>query len=269
MPNTGIILLGMLGLAWLARGQNGGDQAPQSRGSLSEGQVLYGKNLPGSLGSLLNADISSAGILGGGSAEVLNAPVIGPAATAAVLSGDTAFTAVAVAADTAIPEVASNFTPPAKEIVGTLNALFAAQGPTISEISGNAVRQVGLLAPTESILNTANQPSVAIVNITTEGSGAPVLLEEDTPIEVLQPAAGVPQVVTIFGNDESTVVTTGINRTATSYFTTPGTVVAAIDQGYFSPKPAYVPRTWQQVEEDWAIAQEDIDQMARSVEVDL
>ncbi len=58
MPNTGIILLVMLGLAWLARGQNGGDQATQSRnlppayaqsrtippayGGLLEGGELYG-----------------------------------------------------------------------------------------------------------------------------------------------------------------------------------------------------------------------------------
>ena len=237
MPNTGIIMLGMLGLAWLARGQNGGDQGPES------------------LDSLLNADISSSGIFGGGSKEVLTPPVIGRAETVAVLSGNTAFTAMAVAADTGIPAAAADLVPPAPEIVGTLNALFEAQGPTISEISGNAVRQVGLLATTESILNTANQPSVAIVNITTEGAGPAVLLEEDTPIQVLPPREGIPQVVTIFGNDESTVVTTGINRSSTFYYTTPGTLVAAVDQGYFGPAPAYVPRTWQQIEEDWNIAQ--------------
>jgi len=230
-------MLGALGLMWLMRGQNGNGQEPRS------------------LGGLLNADISSAGMYGGGSAQVLTPPVIGPAATQAVLSGNTAFTAMAVAADTGIPAAASKLTPPTPEISGTLSALFAVQGPTISEISGNAVRQVGLLASTESILHTPNEPSVAIVNITTPSGGAPVMLEEDEPIEVLPQREGVPEVLTIFGNDESTVVTTGINRSATSYFTTPGTLVAAVDQGYFSPAAPYVPRTWQQIESDWDIAQ--------------
>ncbi len=239
MPDAGMLMIGVLGLAWLARGQGGNGQDPQS------------------LGSLLNADISSSGQYSGGSAQVLTPPVIGPQATAAVLSGSTVFTAMAVSVDTGIPEAAANLTPPAREITGTLSALFLAQGPTISEISGNAVRQVGLLAKTESILNTANQPSVAIVDITTAGGGAPVLLEEDTPIEVLPPVLGTPKVITITGNDETTVVTTGINLWTESYFTTPGTIVKAIDQGYFDPpKPAVRDtRTWQQIETDWDIAQ--------------
>jgi len=236
MPNTGILMLGALGLMWLMRGQNGNGQGPRS------------------IGSLLNADIESSGMYSGGSSQVLTAPLIGPGATRAVLSGNTTFTAMAVAADTAIPAAASKLAPPAPEITGTLSALFEAQGPTISEISGNAVRQVGLLASTESILKTPNEPSVAFVNITTPSGSAPVMLEEDEPIEVLPPREGTPEVLTIFGNDGSTPVTTGINRWATSYYTTPGTVVAAIDQGYFSPAPAYVPRTWQQIESDWDIA---------------
>ena len=237
MPNTGILMLGALGLLWLARGQNGNGQEPRS------------------IGSLLSADIDSSGMYGGGSSQVLAAPEIGPVATRAVLSGNTAFTAMAVAADTGIPAAAANLTPPAKEITGTLSALFAAQGPTISEVSGNAVRQVGLLGRQDEILNTANSPSVAIVNITTPSGTAPVMLEEDEPIEVLPPREGAEEVVTIFGDDQSTVVTTGINLSGTSYFTTPGTLVAAVDQGYFSPVPAYVPRTWQQIESDWDIAQ--------------
>jgi len=230
MPDAGILMLGVLGIAWLARGQGGNGQEPQS------------------LGSLLNADISSSGQYSGGSAQVLTPPVIGPQAIAAVVSGNTAFTAMAVAADTGIPAVAANLTPPEPEIVGTLSALFAEQGPTISEISGNAVRQVGFLATTESLLNTANAPSVAIVDITTAGGGEPVLLEEDTPIEVLPSAGGVPVVLTIFGNDQSTVVTTGINPSVESFFTTSGTLIEAVNQGYFTPQPAYVPKTWQQIE---------------------
>jgi len=236
MPNTGILMLGALGLVWLMRGQNGNGQEPRS------------------IGSLLSADIDSSGMYGGGSSQVLTPPVIGPIATGEVLSGNTTFTAMAVAADTGIPGAAANLKPPANEIAGTLSALFVAQGPTISEISGNAVRQVGLLADTESILNTANEPSVAIVNITTPAGSAPVMLEEDEPIEVMPALPGVPAVVTIAGNDESTVVTTGINPSIESFFTTRGTLVEAVNQGYFSPPPAYVPRTWQQIETDWDIA---------------
>ena len=220
MPNTGILMLGALGLMWLMRGQNGNGQEPRS------------------VGSLLSADKERSGMYVGGYSHVLTPPVIGPEATRAVLSGNTAFTAMAVAADTGIPKAADKLTPPAKEITGTLSALFAAQGPTISEISGNAVRQVGLLGRHEEILNTANNPSVAIVNITTPVGGAPVMLEEDEPIEVLPPREGAEEVVTIFGDDQTTVVTTGINLSASSYFTTPGTLVAAVDQGYFSPPPA-------------------------------
>jgi len=59
-------------------------------------------------------------------------------------------------------------------------------------------------------------------------------------------------VVTIQGNDETTVVTSGINLTGASYFSTPGTIVEAINQGYFDPVPEYVPRSWQQIEADAA-----------------
>lgn len=223
-------MLGVLGLAWLARGQGGNGQEPQS------------------LGSLLNADISSSGQYSGGSAQVLTPPVIGPQATAAVLSGNTVFTAMAVATDTGIPAAADKLTPPESEIVGTLSALFAEQGPTISEISGNAVRQVGFLATTESLLNTANSPSVAIVDITTAGGGEPVLLEEDTAIEVLPARPGAPVVLTIVGNDETTVVTTAINPSIESFFTSPGTLIEAVNQGYFTAPEPYVAKTWQQIE---------------------
>ena len=246
MPDTGMLVLGALGLWWLSQSQNGNGQSGNGLGSLFNGG--------NGLGSLLNADIASSGMYGGGSSQVTKAPVIGPRARSAILGGNTTTTAMAVSADTAIPKIADNLKPPQPEIVGTLSALFEAQGPTISEESGKAVRQVGLLARNEDILNTANSPSVAIVNITTPAGGPPVMLEEDEPIEVLPPRERN-EVVTIQGQDETTVVTTGINLWTESYFTTPGTIVKAIDQGYFSPPPAYVPRTWQQIESDWDIAQ--------------
>jgi len=244
MPNTGMLMLGGLALLWFARGQNGGGQTPRS------------------LASLLNADMSSSGTSSfGGNVDTLNPPTI-----TALIRGDTPFTkvtttpvttvkaitAMAVDAISGIPKAADNLAPQPKEIVGTLSALFEAQGVTVSELSGNAVRQVGLLSRFDSQpLSTANSPSVAFVDITTPAGGPPVLLEEDTPIEVLAPIGGG-AVVTIQGNDETTVVTSGVNLTGASYFSTPGTIVEAINQGYFDPLPEYVPRSWQQIEADAA-----------------
>jgi len=244
MPNTGFLMLGGLALLWLARGQNGGGQTPRS------------------LASLLNADMSSSGSSSfGGNVDNLEPPTV-----MAIISGDTPFTTVAAGAVTTataitamavdaisgIPAAADNLTPQPKEIVGTLSALFEAQGVTVSELSGNAVRQVGLMSRFDSPpLSTANSPSVAFIDITTPAGGVPVLLEEDTPIQVLAPIGGG-AVVTIQGNDETTVVTSGINLTGASYFSTPGTIIEAINQGYFDPLPEYVPRSWQQIEADAA-----------------
>ena len=243
MPNTGILMLGGLALLWLARGQNGGGLIPRS------------------LASLLNADMNSAGSSSfGGNVDNLEPPTV-----MAILSGDTPFskvatgvvatttaiTAMAVDTVSGIPAAVNNLTPQSKEIVGTLSALFEAQGVTVSELSGNAVRQVGLISLYDSQpLSTANSPSVAFVNITTPAGGAPVLLEEDMPIEVLVPIGGG-AVVTIQGNDETTVVTSGVNLTGASYFSTPGTIVEAINKGYFDPATEYVPRSWQEIEADY------------------
>jgi len=243
MPNTGFLMLGGLALLWLARGQNGGGQTPRS------------------LASLLNADMSSSGSSSfGGNVDNLEPPTV-----MAIISGDTPFTKVAtgavntvnaitaMAVDTisGIPAAADNLAPPPKEIVGTLSALFVAQGVTVSEISGNAIRQVGLLSRYDSPpLSTSNSPSIAFIHITTPAGGAPVLLEEDTPIQVLPPVGGG-MVVTIEGNDETTVVTTGVNLGAGTYYSDPGTIIEAIKQGYFDPQPEYVPRSWQQIEADY------------------
>ena len=256
MPNTGILMLGGLALLWLARGQNGGGQTPRS------------------LASLLNADMSSSGSSSfGGNADNLDPPTVmaiisgntpfttvaaGAVTTATAMAVDaisvapvaakTAITAMAVDSNSGIPTAADNLAPQPKEIVGTLSALFEAQGVTVSEISGNAIRQVGLMSRFDSPpLSTANSPSVAFIDITTPAGGAAVLLEEDTKIEVLAPVGGG-VVVTIEGNDESTVVTSRINLTGSSYFTTPGTIIEAVKQGYFDPLPEYVPRSWQQIE---------------------
>lgn len=241
MPNTGFLMLGGLALLWLARGQNG--------------------VTPRSLASLLNADMNSAGSSSfGGNVDNFEPPAI-----TSLLSGNTPFTqpagvvttqsvitSMAVSPISGIPNDAVKVKPQSTEIVGTLSALFEATGPTISELSGNAIRQVGLISRQGSQpLSTANSPSVAFVNITTPAGEEPVLLEEDMPIQVLAPIGGG-VVVTIQGNDETTVVTSGVNLTGASYFSTRGTIVEAINQGYFDPVPEYVPRSWQQIEADAA-----------------
>ena len=253
MPDTGMLMLGALGLLWLARGQNGIGNGEggmltaiaQEFGSVTAAELetmtprqieeIFGGTAEGktALAQLLEADVESSGMSSGGSATVNKPLIVSEAAGEFFTNGAPTSTAIAVDTTTGVPEVAAKVAPTEKEIVGTLSALFVAQGPTVSEISGNAIRQVGLLSPVESVLMTSNSPSVAFVDITTGGGGAPVLLEEDTLIEVLPPAPGKPRVFTITGNDESTVVTTGINRWEESYFTTPGVLLEAVNQGYF------------------------------------
>jgi hypothetical protein len=256
MPdNAGMLILGALGLLWFV-GRNGaanGAATGQDYDSVTRDELdtmtarqieeIFGGSSGGrsALDALLDADVQSSGMSSGGSAAVNQPLTVGGAASEFFTSGTPVATAMAVATDTGVPQVAAGAAPPEKELVGTLSALFVAQGPTISEISGNAIRQVGLLSPTEKVLSTSNSPSVAFVDITTAGGGAPVLLEEDTLIEVLPPAPGQPEVFTIAGADNTTVVTTGINRWTESYFTTPGVLLEAVNQGYFDPPVPYVP----------------------------
>jgi len=249
MPNTAAIVLGGMALFYFMRNQGAGTDKP------------------GTLASLLGADLSSSGVSafgGTSSAEVVdsgNANVQAPFNLQGwlenlTLTRDTATgggpvpggIAVQLDTTTQIPANADNLKEPTPEIVGTLNAFFAEQGITVSEQSGMAVRQVGLLGKYDPPdLATSNNPQIGFVDIATSGMIGYADLIDDEPIEVLRTAPGPYLVETTVGDDGSTVVTSGINRGA-SYFTTPGTVIAAVDQGYFAPAAPYVPRSWQQIE---------------------
>ena len=234
MPNTGFLILGAMGLLYLMRGEGTGTRKP------------------GTLAHLLNADMASSGEGSFGGEETnLNPPTLTPVLNTAILRGNQPITALAVDATSGVPAIADTLQPESAQIAGTLNALFDVQGVTVSEISGNAVRQVGLLSPYESTISESNYPQIGFVDISVDGvSGSPFEID-DEPIEVLPPKAGAPLVFTISGNDQSTPVTTGINRSSESYFTTTATLLEAVSQGYFDTPAPYVPRTVLEIEESW------------------
>jgi hypothetical protein len=158
--------------------------------------------------------------------------------------------AVSLDTTTAIPSDADNLKEPAPEIVGTLSAFFAEQGLTVSERSGMAVRQVGLLGRYDPLdIMTSNYPQIGFVDIESSSLIGGDQRREigDQTVEVLRQAPGDYFVETTVGDDGSTVVTSDINKGA-SYFSTVNTIVAAVDQGYFAPAAAYVPKSWQQIE---------------------
>ena len=123
--------------------------------------------------------------------------------------------------------------------------------------NNSAVRQVGILSPYESgIVKESNYPQIAFIDVNMNGSSGPLVGDE--PIEVVAPMQGVPEVVTILGDDGSTVVTTGVNRSTTSYFSTADTIVESINQGYFSAPEPYEARTVLEIEQSWAESPEGI-----------
>jgi hypothetical protein len=251
MPNTTMLFIGAMGVLYFMRNQGAGTDKP------------------GTLASLLGADLSSSGISafgGTASAEVLDsgdANVVPPfnlqgwlenlklgrssASGGRVVTGGTA---LALDTNTLIPEDSENLKPPEDEIIGTLSAFFAEQGLTVSEQSGMAIRQVGLMGRYDPLdVMTSNNTQIGFVDYI---SGSYITNAErneigDQTVEVLRQAPGPYFVETTVGDDGSTVVTSDINKGA-SYFSTPNTIVAAVDQGYFAPAAAYVPRSWQQIE---------------------
>jgi len=238
MPNTTMLVVGAMGLLYLMRNQGAGTDKP------------------GTLASLLGADLSSSGVSafgGTASAEVLdsgNANVEAPFNLLGWLENlnltrDTATGGPAVPGEvaislditTVIPEDAATVKEPTPEIVGTLSAFFAEQGLTVSEQSGMAVRQVGLLGRYDPLdIMTSNYPQIGFVDIESSGLIGGDARREigDQVVEVLRQAPGPYFVETTVGDDGSTVVTSDINKGA-SYFSTPNTIVAAVDQGYFAP----------------------------------
>ena len=251
MPNTTMLLLGAMGVLYFMRNQGAGTDKP------------------GTIASLLGADLSSSGVSafgGTASAEVLDSGDANVQAPFNLqgwlenlnLTRDTATggppvpapVALSVDTTTEIPPDADNLREPAPEIVGTLSAFFAEQGLTVSEQSGMAVRQVGLMGRYDPLdVMTSNYPQIGFVDIESSSFIGNINRDEigDQTVEVLRQAPGPYFVETTVGDDGSTVVTSDINKGA-SYFSTPNTIVAAVDQGYFAPAAAYVPRSWQQIE---------------------
>jgi hypothetical protein len=263
-----MLLLGAMGVLYFMRNQGAGTDKP------------------GTLASLLGADLSSSGISafgGTASAEVLDsgdANVVPPfnlqgwlenlklgrssASGGRVVTGGTA---LALDTNTLIPDDSENLKPPEDEIVGTLSAFFAEQGLTVSEQSGMAVRQVGLMGRYDPLdVMTSNNTQIGFVDYI---SGSYITNAErneiaDQTVEVLRTAPGPYFVKTTVGDDGSTVVTSDINKGA-SYFSTPNTIVAAVDQGYFAPAPAYVPRNVATIQ-DSALWRAGVDERAAEIE---
>ena len=152
MPNTGLFILGAMGLLYLMRGEG------------------VGTKKPGTLAHLLNADMASSGEGSFGGEETnLNPPTLKPILNIEILTGNPPITALAVDATSGIPTVADTLQPESSEIAGTLNALFDVQGVTVSELSGNAVRQVGLLSPYETTISESNYPQIGFVDLSVDG----------------------------------------------------------------------------------------------------
>ena len=255
MPNN-MFLIGAVGLFLLSRMRNGNNQ-PSGEGQ-ALGDFFRGGGYDGTA-ELINASnqASGEGTFGNNSAQGQSAPNLGSAATYEVFSGNTIVTAEVLDATTPIPNQADNINDTGKSIAGPLSPFFNVTGPTISEISGSAVRQVGILSPYESgIVKESNYPQIAFIDVNMNGSSGPLVGDE--PIEVVAPMQGVPEVVTILGDDGSTVVTTGVNRSTTSYFSTADTIVESINQGYFSAPEPYEARTVLEIEQSWAESPEGI-----------
>jgi hypothetical protein len=257
MANTAMLLIGGLGLAYLLgnkptdQDDTGGDQVLGLGGVVGSGSVL---------GDLLSADRSSSGVGAFNQPEptdqgegLLSAVTELFSTFTAGFTGNTAVDAEKLDVDSVVvnDDVLIEDTP--KAITGSLNPFFNVQGPTVSEISGNAVRQVGLLLPGEEVLTI----KPAITPITLSGESTAIGWTE--PIEVLATNQSKPSVFTYDGGDGNEVVlNTSINRSAGSYFTTLDTLAQARDYGLFDPVAAYVPQSVEAIESAYAASEEGI-----------
>ena len=268
MANTTMLFLGAMGVLYFMRNQGAGTDKP------------------GTLASLLGADLSSSGVSafgGTASAEVLDsgdANVAAPfnlqgwlenlklgrstASGGRVVTGGTG---IALDPTTEIPPNSENLTPPEDQLAGTLSAFFEQQGLTVSEQSGMAIRQVGLMGRYDPLdVMTSNYPQIGFVDIESSSFIGGDQRREigDQTVEVLRQAPGDYFVETTVGDDGSTVVTSDINKGA-SYFSTPNTIVAAVDQGYFKPPPVYVPRNVAAIQDN-PLWQAGLDERAAEIE---
>ena len=272
MANTAMLLIGGLGLAYLLgnkptdQDDTGGDQVLGLGGVVGSGSAL---------GDLLGADRSSSGVgafdqpntilvdKGDGPLPVTTVTDQGEGLLSALTGMFSTFTAGFTGTTTGDAKELDTNTPvdpPAieidatpKAITGSLNPFFKIQGPTVSEISGNAVRQVGLLLPGEEVLTI--KPIIEAITL----SGESTAIGWTEPIEVLPANQAKPSVFTYDGGDGNEVIlNTSINRSSGSYFTTLDTLVQARDAGMFDPVAAYVPQSVEAIESAYAASEEGI-----------
>ena len=257
MANTAMLLIGGLGLAYLLgnkptdQDDTGGDQVLGLGGVVGSGSAL---------GDLLGADRSSSGVGAFNQPKPTGQGVNVNAALQRMFSTFSAGFTGTTAGDakeldpnnqTSENDVLIDDTPPA--VTGSLNPFFNVQGPTVSEISGNAVRQVGLLLPGEEVLTI--KPKFSPITL----SGESTAIGWTEPIEVLAANQAMPSVFTYDGGDGNEVVlNTSINRSSGSYFTTLDTLAQARDAGMFDPVAAYVPRSVETIESAYAASEEGI-----------
>jgi len=257
MPNTAMLLIGGLGLAYLLSNRTsdqedtGGDQVLGLGGVVGSGSAL---------GDLLGADRNSSGVGAFNQPEPSGQGVNVNAALQGMFdrftsgfTGNSAGNANELDPNnqTSENDVLIDATPPA--VTGSLNPFFNIQGPTVSEISGNAVRQVGLLLPGEEVLTI--KPNIAPITL----SGESTAIGWTEPIEVLPANQAKPSVFTYDGGDGNEVIlNTSINRSSGSYFTTLDTLAQARDAGMFDPVAAYVPRSVETIESAYAASEEGI-----------
>ena len=255
MANTAMLLIGGLGLAYLLgnkpsdQDDTGGDQVLGLGGVVGSGSAL---------GDLLGADRNSSGVGAFNQPEPtdqgegLLSALTGMFSTfTAGFTGNTAGDANELDPNnqTSENDVLIEATPFA--VTGSLNPFFNVQGPTVSEISGNAVRQVGLLMPGEEILN--------LTPVTLSGELNPIGRTE--VIQILPSNQSKPSVFTYQGGDGAEVVLdTSINRNSEAYYTTLNTLTQSILQEptLWEPKAAYVAQSVKQLESAFAASEEGI-----------
>ena len=254
-----MILIGGLGLAYLLgnkptdQDDTGGDQVLGLGGVVGSGSAL---------GDLLGADRSSSGVGAFNQPEPsatdqgdgLLSALTGMFSTlTAGFTGNSAGDARELDVDSVVNETALNIEASPVAVTGSLNPFFNVQGPTVSEISGNAVRQVGLLLPGEEVLTI--KPALEAITL----SGESTAIGWTEPIEVLPANQAKPSVFTYDGGDGNEIVlNTSINRSAGSYFTTLDTLAQARDSGLFDPVAAWVPQSVEAIESAYAASEEGI-----------
>jgi len=264
--NTGILLIGGLGLAYLLgnkptdQDDTGGDQVLGLGGVVGSGSAL---------GDLLGADRNSSGVGAFNQPEPtdqgegLLSALTGIFSTlTAGFTGNSVGDANELDTNSVVVKDAVLIEDTPKAITGSLNPFFNIQGPTVSEISGNAVRQVGLLLPGEEVLTI--KPDLEAITI----SGESTAIGRTEAIQVLPTNQAKPSVFTYVGGDGNEIIlNTSINRSSGSYFTTLDTLAQARDIGMFDPVAAYVPQSVEDIESAYAASEEGIASRAAAQDV--